>query len=80
MIRLSILASPIFLSACGWWSQVEYVPSRPAIPPETLIPCPISERRAETLRQLAVLAGEHLEAARCANGKIETIARILAEE
>lgn len=49
----------------------------PVVPTELRAPCPISERRAETLRDLAVLATEHLDSAQCANGKIESIDEIL---
>lgn len=74
-MRNLILTLPIFCAACG--PQIEYVPVDPDIPAETLTPCPISDRVAETYRDLAVLATEHLNTARCANGKIEAVAEIL---
>ncbi|PWE32796.1 hypothetical protein DDZ14_08605 [Maritimibacter sp. 55A14] len=69
------LVWPIFLTACATTPQIEYV--RPDIPAETLTPCPISERKVETVKELAVLATEHLRAAECAKGKIETLAEVL---
>jgi hypothetical protein len=38
---------------------------------------PISDRRAETLRDLSILATEHLVAAQTANDKIKSIDAIL---
>ena len=69
-----ILTLPIFLTAC---LRTEYVEVSPDIPTETLTPCPLSDRTVETYRELAVLATEHLNTARCANGKIEAVAEIL---
>jgi|GEM_PF-4971562 hypothetical protein len=40
-------------------------------------PVPISDRRAETVRDLAILATEHLVAAQQANAQIEAIDEIL---
>jgi hypothetical protein len=40
-------------------------------------PVPISDRRAETLRDLSLLATEHLVSAQAANDKITTIDTIL---
>jgi len=48
---------------------------RPDIPPELLEPEPISDREARTVRELAILATEHLTSAQNANAKIEAIAR-----
>lgn len=62
------------LTACG---QSEVVFVRPDIPGETLTPCQISERQARTVKELAILATEHLRSAECANGKIGAIAEIL---
>ena len=58
-------------------SKTEYVYIQPEIPPETLTPCEISDREVKTVKQLAVLATEHLRAAECANGKIAAIADIV---
>ena len=49
------------------------------VPEETLTPCAISPRKVKTVNELAILATEHLRSAECANGKIETIAEILAK-
>ena len=77
-MRLLILPFSTLLAA-GACQPERIVYLQPQIPAETLTPCPISERQAETYRDLAVLATEHLTAARCANGKIETMAEILKE-
>lgn len=69
---LLTLASLSFLSACA--SQTETVLVRPEIPADLLTPCPISERQAITLRDLSILATEHLASAQCANAKIEALA------
>ena len=76
MFRL-IPVSLLFLTACD--PVVEYVYVKPDIPDETLTPCPISERKVQTVKELAVLATEHRRSAECANGKIDTVAAIMAE-
>ncbi|MDX5401065.1 MAG: hypothetical protein LPK02_01735 [Rhodobacterales bacterium] len=60
--------------------STEYVTLQPDIPSETLTPCPISDRRVQTVNELAALATEHLRTAECANGKIEAIARIIGPQ
>lgn len=77
-MRLLILISLILLTACA--RETEYVTLRPDIPEETLTPCEISDRRVRTVNELAALATEHLRAAECANGKIETIAEIIGPQ
>tara|TARA_X000001316_G_scaffold12129_1_gene5693 strand:+ start:789 stop:998 length:210 start_codon:yes stop_codon:yes gene_type:complete len=46
------------------------------VPPDLLVPCVVSDRQAETWREVAVLATEHLNTAQCANAKIEALAQI----
>jgi len=70
-MRSLILTLPIFLAACD--PRTEYVPVAPFVPAELLVPCPISDRVAQTYRDLAVMATEHLRSAECANGKVEAI-------
>jgi len=65
--------------ACTPETVTEYVYVRPDIEAETLAPCPISGRRVETVNELAILATEHLRTAECANGKLATVAEVLAE-
>lgn len=77
-IRLSILVSQIFLAACNPVGETVYL--RQQIDPSLLEPCPISERRAETVRDLAILATEHLTSAQCANGKIAAIAETVGPQ
>lgn len=77
-MRPLILISLIFLTACA--KETEYVTIRPDIPAETLTPCEISDRKVQTVNELAALATEHLRAAECANGKIQTIARIIGPQ
>ncbi|MEP5730846.1 MAG: hypothetical protein ABJL67_15920 [Sulfitobacter sp.] len=60
--------------------RTEYVSVKPDIPNETLTPCPISDRRVQTVNELAALATEHLLSAECANGKVTAIADILRGE
>lgn len=75
-MRRLILILPIFLvAACD--PKIEYVPVRPEVPADLLRPVPISERRAETYRDLAILATEHLNSAQTANAKIEAIGQII---
>lgn len=74
--RRLTLASLIFLSACAP-TPPETVFVAPVIPAELLEECPISDRRADTFRQLATLATEHLETAQCANGKLKAIGAAL---
>jgi hypothetical protein len=78
-MRFLILASLILSTGCAS-PRIEYVEVRPDIPTETLSPCPISDRQVRTVKELAALATEHLRAAECANGKIETIARIVGPQ
>lgn len=77
-MRILIPILPIFLTACE--RPTEYITLRPDIPAETLTPCPISDRQVRTVNELAALATEHLRSAECANGKIETIARIVGPQ
>ncbi len=49
----------------------------PEVPKHLRAPVPISDRRAETLRDLSILATEHLVAAQTANDKIKSIDAIL---
>lgn len=75
-MRLFLLISLIFLMGCDP-VKTEYVFVEPEFDNETLTPCAISNRRATTLRELGLLATEHLESALCANSKIETVAEVL---
>lgn len=77
---MSKLFSPLAVPAVVQNILVESLLSiRPDIPGETLTPCAISDRRAESVNELAILATEHLRSAEFANGKIEAIAEIVAE-
>ncbi len=49
----------------------------PKVSTDLRTPVPISDRRAETLRDLSILATEHLVAAQSANAKIKSIDTIL---
>ncbi|MGB1390513.1 MAG: Rz1-like lysis system protein LysC [Paracoccaceae bacterium] len=77
-MRRLILTLPMLLAACE--SKVEYVTVSPVVPADLLRPVPISERRAETYRDLAILATEHLNSARQANAKIEALGQILGPQ
>ena len=77
-MRLLIPVSLIFLTACA--PAIEYRNIPLDIPGEMLRPCPISERQARTVNELAALATEHLRSAECANDKIEGIAEIVAAQ
>ncbi|UWR20324.1 hypothetical protein K3755_08880 [Sulfitobacter pontiacus] len=61
----------------GCFGKTEYVQLRDEIPAELLEPTPISTRRPETYRELAILATEHLNSARQANADKAAIAEIL---
>jgi hypothetical protein len=60
--------------------KIEYVPVKPEVPADLLRPVAISDRRAETYRDLAILATEHLNSAETANAKIEAMAVILGHQ
>lgn len=49
----------------------------PQVSEDLRTPVPISDRRAETLRDLSILATEHLVAAQSANAQIVAIDAIL---
>ena len=74
-MRHLILILPTALIGCVSQSDTSFI--KPDIPTETLTPCPISDRKVQTVNELAVLATEHLRSAECANGKIEAIATAL---
>jgi hypothetical protein len=76
-MRSLILTLPIFLAACD--PRTEYVTVAPFVAAELLVSCPISDRVAQTYRDLAVLAKEHLRSAECANGKVEAVAKVLGK-
>jgi hypothetical protein len=44
------------------------------------MPVPISDRKVETYRDLAVLATEHLNSAQLANAKIEAIGKLVGPQ
>lgn len=77
-MRLLILGLPILLTACQ--PATEYVYVSPDIPAELLTICPLSERQARTVKELAILATEHRRTAECSNGKIEAMAAIVIGE
>jgi len=77
MLRL-ILSLPIFLTACVE-AVTETVFVVPEVSVENRTPCPISQRPVRTNRDLAVLATEFLNTARCANEKIEAVDKILTD-
>ncbi|WP_259949430.1 hypothetical protein [Sulfitobacter sp. W002] len=76
-MRRLILILPIFLAAGMCQPKIEYVPVKPEVPADLLRPVPISDRRAETYRDLAILATEHLNSAQTANAKIKAIGSVL---
>jgi len=63
------------VAACS--PATEYVYLSPDVPAELLEPTPISDREAETYRDLAVLATEHLNSARQANADKAALRDIL---
>lgn len=75
-MRRLVLLCPILLMGCTD-PQTEYVYITPDVPATLRSPCPVSDRKAETYRDLAVLATEHLNTAQCANGRIVAIDTIL---
>jgi len=73
---LLILGSLSFLTACGD-PQIETRLIVPKVSADLRTPVPISDRRAATLRDLSLLATEHLVAAQSANAKIVATDAIL---
>lgn len=71
-----MLGSVLSLTACGAATQTKIVV--PEVPRELREPVPISDRQAITLRDLTVLATEHLGSAQAANAKIVATDKILA--
>ncbi len=76
LTRLLILGSLISLTACGE-TRVETRMIVPQVSADLRTPVPISDRRAETLRDLSILATEHLVAAQSANAQIVATDAIL---
>lgn len=76
-MRLLILLSLSFLVACAPTDDPRYIYLPPDFTAETVTPCPISDRNPRTVNELAILATEHLRSAECANGKLETVAKII---
>lgn len=76
-MRFLILPLAIFLMGCD--GPPEYIEVKPDFPAPLLDPCPLSERVAKTYRDLAILATEHKNTAICANGRITSIAEIVAQ-
>jgi len=75
LTRLLILASLTFSTACA--PRVETRLIVPQVSEDLRQPVPISDRQARTLRDLTVLATEHLVAAQQANAQIVAIDKIL---
>lgn len=75
-----ILIFPIFLMAGTCSPDVEYVDAVREVPAELLTPVPITDRKAETWRDLAALAVEHRNSAEAANEKIASLAVILGPQ
>ncbi len=73
-----ILVLPLVLSAGMCTGPVEYRGVTPEVPAQLLEPTPISTRKVETYRDLALLATEHLNSAQQANEDKAAIKLILA--
>ncbi|MEO9969686.1 MAG: hypothetical protein ABJG15_07630 [Hyphomonadaceae bacterium] len=56
------------------------MPVKPEVPADLLVQVPISDRKAETYRDLAILATEHLNSAQLANAKIGSLAEIIGPQ
>ena len=76
LTRLLIPASLTFLTACAE-PRTETRMVVPEVSMDLRTPVPISDRRAATLRDLSILATEHLGAAQAANAQIVAIDEIL---
>ncbi|MDF1729538.1 MAG: hypothetical protein P1U53_17490 [Sulfitobacter sp.] len=72
-----ILLLPMCLAAGTCQPQIEYVTVKPDVPAQLLEPTPISDRKVETYRDLAILATEHLNSAQQANADKAAIREIL---
>lgn len=72
---LILLLAP-FLTACAA-PEPEVVLIVPEISADLRTPVPISQRQATTVRELGILATEHLVAAQTANAKIVATDKIL---
>ncbi|MEO9630956.1 MAG: hypothetical protein ABJG14_11010 [Sulfitobacter sp.] len=79
-MRRWILPLSIFLAAGMCDPKIEYVPVKPEVPADLLVQVPISDRKAETYRDLAILATEHLNSAQLANAKIGSLAEIIGPQ
>ena len=76
MKRLTLLcAICLTVAACEQPTEVVYI--APDVPAQLLEPTPISDRKAETYRDLALLATEHLTSAQQANADKAAIKEIL---
>lgn len=76
-MRRLILILPIALGGCFGLGKTEYVSIPVEVPEELLQPTPISKRKPETYRDLAILAAEHLNSAQQANDDKAAIKSIL---
>lgn len=72
------LGLPILLMGCSP-PPIDQVFLLVNVPAETRQPCPLSDRKVSTVKELAALATEHKGTALCANGKIAAIDEILTE-
>ena len=79
-MRRLILILPILFAAGSCPPDIEYVPRDKVVPADLLMPVPISDRKVETYRDLAVLATEHLNSAQLANAKIEAIGKLVGPQ
>ena len=65
----SVLISTAFLAACAE-PQIEYVPVVPDVPADLRQPVTVPVRQTDTLRDVALVLTDHVEALEVANGRI----------
>ena len=65
----SVLISTAFLAACAE-TQIEYVPVVPDVPADLRQPVTVPVRQTDTLRDVALVLTDHVEALETANGRI----------
>ncbi|WP_456236824.1 Rz1-like lysis system protein LysC [Cochlodiniinecator piscidefendens] len=75
-MRIYLIGSLIILTACSApRTETRFV--APEIPAALLAPCEVRERPRQTLRDVALILTDHVEALDACNGQIEGIAKIV---
>lgn len=75
-MRTFLIGLPIILGGC-WGTSTQFI--APAVPQELREPCYAPKRERGSLRDVALILTDHVEALDCANGRIIAIDEVLTE-